>query len=92
MERQPARFASGNEVLFRGPQYSCYGVNNKAKKYAGKIVTIKNIHPSGYPYAYTFEEFESEIRSEYWFSEGCFEEVVMELPEFEASGSLELLF
>lgn len=92
MKKRPARFSSGDNVLFRGSEYSCYGNNKKSDKYIGQIVTIKNIHPTGYPYAYTFKEFEADIRSAYWFSESCFEEVVIELPEFEAEGSLELLF
>ena len=87
-----ARFTPGEKVKFLGSKYSYYGNNRKSDKHIGKIVTIDAIHPTGRPYAYTFKEFTNEINQEYWFPESCFEEVLIELPEFEAEGSVELLF
>lgn len=65
--KQPARFATGDHVIFLGSEKSCYGTNRSSDKYIGKIVTIGKIHPTGYPYAYTFKEFENDFFLRYWF-------------------------
>lgn len=88
MKREPPKFNVGDRVLFLGTEKSCYGINHRSDKYMGDVVTIKERHPTGYPYAYIFKEFDCG----YFFSENCFEFVVFDLPEFEANSSIEDLF
>lgn len=86
--RQPPKFNVGDRVVFLGSERSRYGRNSKSDKYIGDVVTVKERHPTGYPYAYTFKEF----GHEYFFSEDCFEFVVFDLPEFEVNTSITDLF
>lgn len=85
--RLPPKFGVGDKVVFLGGNKSCYGQNKRSDKYIGTIVTIKERHQTGYPYAYIFKEFDSG----FYFSEDCFELMSLELPEFETSGSLDAL-
>lgn len=87
--KKPPMFMSDDMCIFLGSEKSCYGVNHHSDKYIGHTVTIDRIHPTGYPYAYTFREFDSG----YWFSENCFEPILHpDLPEFEVNLSIEELF
>ena len=86
---QPPKFSVGDRVLFLGAENSRYGKNRNSDVYKGSVVTIKERHPTGYPYAYTFVEFEVN----FYFSENCFEfPFISDLPEFEANFSIEDLF
>lgn len=87
LQKDPPKFGVGDRVIFLGSAMSCYGTNKRSDKYIGTTVTIKERHPTGHPYAYIFKEF----GQEYFFSENCFEVVLPDLPEFEASGLIEAL-
>lgn len=89
MNKQPPKFNVGDRVLFLGSEKSCYGINHHSDVHKGSIVTIKERHPTGYPYAYLFVEFDRG----FYFSENCFEfAFIADLPEFEANFSIEDLF
>lgn len=91
--KEPAKYKTGDVVRFLGSQKSCYGTNSDSDRFIGEYVTIENIHPTGYPYAYTFNEISDLIRAVYWFSESCFEEASCpDLPDFEPEKSLDQLF
>lgn len=84
------KFNVGDRLVFKGSVDSYYGRNPRFDNFIGKFVTISDTYFGGsHPNAYLI--MESDER--FWLSEDCFEDILPDLPEFEASCELnKLLF